>query len=135
MVDHEPHRKLAVLLHADVVDSTNLVRRNDTVAHQRIRDVFQRFSETIVAHMGIAHEFRGDALVAEFNKGSDAVSASVAFQNANKDYNKSLNGDIRPEIRIGIAMGAVCGFWRHLSPGCRLPDSTQTVAVCLQEPG
>ena len=107
MVDDEPQSKLAVLLHADVVDSTNLVRRNEALAHQRIRDVFQRFSAAITAHSGIAHEIRGDALVAEFNKASDAVSASVTFQNSNVDYNNSLEGDIRPEIRIGIAMGEV----------------------------
>ncbi len=35
-------RKLAVILHADVVGSTKLVQVNETLAHQRIEDAFQR---------------------------------------------------------------------------------------------
>ena len=100
-------RKLAVLLHADVVGSTSLVQKNETLAHKRIRDTFRRFSETIASHGGIAHEIRGDALVAEFARASDAVSASIAFQAANTTHNEQLSGDIQPALRIGIAMGEV----------------------------
>ena len=35
-------RKLAVILHADVVGLTELVRVNETLAHQRIQDALQR---------------------------------------------------------------------------------------------
>jgi class 3 adenylate cyclase len=100
-------RKLAVILHADVVGSTALVQKDETIAHKRIQDTFQRFSETIINHGGIAHEIRGDALVAEFAKASDAVSASLAFQVANATHNEQLSDDIRPVLRIGISMGEV----------------------------
>ena len=100
-------RKLAVILHADVVDSTALVRQDETLAHQRIQDAFQRFSITIKRHDGIAHEIRGDALVAEFGKASDAVSASLAFQATNAIHNEQLSDDLKPVLRIGIAMGEV----------------------------
>jgi adenylate cyclase len=103
----EPARKLAVLVHADIVSSTALVQQNETLAHQRIQDVFRRFSEVIVSHGGIAHEIRGDALVAEFSKASDAVAASVNFQNSNATHNEELGDSILPLIRIGIAMGEV----------------------------
>jgi len=99
--------KLAVILHADVVGSTALVQKDERVTHERIRDAFQRFSETIAAYGGIAHELRGDALVAEFERASDAVSAALAFQAANTEYNSSLTGEIRPELRVGIALGEV----------------------------
>ena len=100
-------RKLAVLLHADVVGSTALVQVNETLAHQRIQDTFRRFSETITSHGGTATEIRGDALVAEFSRASDAVSAAIAFQAQNIERNASLNDDIRPEIRVGISLGEV----------------------------
>jgi len=100
-------RKLAVLLHADVVGSTTLVQRNETLAHQRIQAVFHQFSDTIAAYGGIAHELRGDALVAEFDRASDAVAASLAFQLINGALNATLVDDIRPEIRIGISLGEV----------------------------
>ena len=107
VVTQTPLRKLAVLLHADVVNSTSLVKKNETIAHDRIQDTFHRFSKTISNYDGIAHEIRGDALVAEFSRASDAVSASIAFQTANTTHNEQLSGDIQPVLRIGIAMGEV----------------------------
>jgi len=100
-------RKLAVLLHADVVGSTSLVQMNETLAHERIQDAFRRFSETIINQGGIAHEIRGDALVAEFARASDAVNASLTFQAVNTTHNEQLSDDIRPILRIGIALGEV----------------------------
>ena len=102
-----PSRKLAVIMHADVVGSTNLVRRNETLAHRRIKDAFLRFSKTIESYGGIAHELRGDALVAEFARASDAVCATVSFQGENTSVNASLEDDLRPQLRVGIAMGEV----------------------------
>ncbi|MCP4409692.1 MAG: hypothetical protein GY807_18485 [Gammaproteobacteria bacterium] len=107
MVRDQLSRKLAVILHADVVDSTALVRQDETLAHQRIQDVFQRFSETIKSHDGVAREIRGDALVAEFARASDAVAASIDFQAGNSVLIQGLPDQNRPEIRIGIAMGEV----------------------------
>ena len=100
-------RKLAVLLHADVVGSTSLVQKDETLAHERIQGIFRRFSETISNYGGAALEIRGDALVAEFAKASDAVGASLTFQAANTILNEQISDDIRPVLRIGIAMGEV----------------------------
>jgi TolB-like protein/Flp pilus assembly protein TadD len=80
---------------------------DETLAHQRIRDAFRRLSETVSVHGGIAHEIRGDALVAEFAMASDAISASLLFQSRNTDWNAELGDDIRPVVRIGIAIGEV----------------------------
>ncbi len=102
-----PVRKLAVLLHADVVGSTSLVQKDETLAHTRIQDTFRQFSKTISNHGGITHEIRGDAMVVEFARASDAVSASLGFQEANTTHNEQLSDDIRPVVRIGIAMGEV----------------------------
>ena len=69
-------RKLAVLLHADVVGSIPLVQKDETLAHERIRDTFRRFSETIEAYSGITRELHEDVLVAEFDRVADAVTAA-----------------------------------------------------------
>jgi adenylate cyclase len=106
-VSNAPSRKLAVVVHADVVGSTALVQLDELLAHQRIQHAFQRFSETIATYGGIAHEIRGDALVAEFSSVSDAVRASTAFQVANTTYIEKLPNEPRPVVRIGIAMGEV----------------------------
>jgi adenylate cyclase len=100
-------RKLAVILHADVVGSTSLVQKNETLAHERIQATFHQFSETISSYGGITHELRGDALVAEFDRASDAVPAALAFQVSNGEFNSRLKDDIQPQLRIGISLGEV----------------------------
>jgi TolB-like protein/class 3 adenylate cyclase len=100
-------RKLAVILPADVVGSTSLVQKNETLAHERIQAAFHQFTETINSYGGITRELRGDALVAEFDRASDAVTASIVFQILNKESNATLDGDIQPQLRIGISLGEV----------------------------
>jgi TolB-like protein/class 3 adenylate cyclase len=107
MSNNNLSRKLAVILHADVVGSTALVQRNETLAHERIQAAFHQFAGTIATYGGIAHELRGDALVAEFERASDAVAAALAFQAQNAALNATLVDDIRPELRIGISLGEV----------------------------
>jgi class 3 adenylate cyclase len=58
--------KLAVIMYADVADSTALVQENEQLAHERIQDAFHRFSSVIEKYQGRVHELRGDALLAEF---------------------------------------------------------------------
>ena len=100
-------RKLAVILHADVVGSTSLVQKNEALAHERIQATFRQFSETITAYMGVAREIRGDALVAEFERASDAVTAALAYQILNGEFNTAIEDDIQPKLRIGISLGEV----------------------------
>jgi TolB-like protein/class 3 adenylate cyclase len=99
--------KLAVILHADVAGSTALVQKDEQLAHERIQDAFQRFSDTIEKYHGRVQELRGDALLAEFERASDAVTAALAFQSNHHDHLAKLNDEIRPNIRIGIALGEV----------------------------
>jgi adenylate cyclase len=99
--------KLAVILHADVVGSTALVRKDESLAHDRIQAAFRLFSQALQRYGGTVHEIRGDALVAEFSRASDAVLAAVAAQQINTESNVELNDGITPEIRVGIALGEV----------------------------
>ena len=133
-----PVSKLAVILHADVVGSTELVRLDETVADQRMQDAFRRFAEEIANHNGIAHEIRGDAVVAEFAKASDAVMASLAFQDANASRNDELPDEIRPVLRVGIALGEVLVTDNRMTGegvvlAQRLEQLAEPGGVCLQD--
>jgi TolB-like protein/ankyrin repeat protein/class 3 adenylate cyclase len=99
--------RLAVILHADVAGSTELVHQDKQLAHERIRDSFQRFSKTIEKYRGQVLELRGDALLASFERGSDAVTAALAFQTDHSDQISRLQDDLRPLIRVGISIGEV----------------------------
>ncbi len=99
--------KLRVILHADVAGSTALVQQDEQLAHKRIWEAFRRFSDNIEKYSGKVLELRGDALLAEFVRASDAVAAALAFQ-ADQAYHISrLKDDLKPTIRVGIAMGEV----------------------------
>jgi adenylate cyclase len=99
--------KLAVLLHADIEGSTSLVRLDETLAHERFHRTFRRFSAVITEWDGIPHEIRGDAIVAEFQRASDAANAAMAFQSDNQIQIADIADAVRPQMRVGIALGEV----------------------------
>jgi TolB-like protein/class 3 adenylate cyclase len=99
--------RLAVILHADVAGSTALVQQNEQLAHERIQATFQRFGATIGKYHGYVRELRGDALLGEFERASDAVTAALAFQADQARYTAGIDDGIKPEVRVGIAMGEV----------------------------
>ena len=107
MTENRLSSKFVFILHADIVGSTALVQKNEKVAHERFQSAFTKFSKTISDYGGKAIEIRGDALLAEFVKASDAVSAALWFQSSNTRHNLELDDDIQPELRIGIGMGEV----------------------------
>ena len=113
--------KLAVILHADVANSTELVQQDKQLAHERMQDAFLRFSTTVKNYQGHVVELRGDALLAEFERASDAVSAALSFQSDHTYHLSRLNDDLRPALRVGIAMGEVI-----------VADSTVTGAGVVQ---
>lgn len=100
-------RKLAVILHTDIVESTRLVQQDEALAHQRIVETFKQFASRIEEFDGVVHEIRGDALLAVFPRASDAINAALTFQQHHKDVTAALDDGIRPELRVGIAMGEV----------------------------
>jgi TolB-like protein/class 3 adenylate cyclase/Flp pilus assembly protein TadD len=99
--------KLAVILHADVARSTRMVQTDEHLAHERIQATFRKFGEQIKRYSGKVLEQRGDALLAAFERPSNAVAAALAFQEIQADYLSALGDDLKPEVRVGIAMGEV----------------------------
>ena len=64
----------------------------------------------IVRRLGELRTWRNalcHALVAEFARASDAVSAVLTFQSGNAILNSEIRDDICPEIRVGISLGEV----------------------------
>jgi TolB-like protein/class 3 adenylate cyclase len=94
-------------LHADIAGSTALVQQDEHLAHERIQDTFRRFGSIIGQYHGRVRELRGDALLAEFERASDAVTAALAFQTGQVEYTSQFNDNILPIVRVGIALGEV----------------------------
>ena len=83
------------------------MQRNEHLAHERIRDAFLRFADVASDHGGTTREVRGDALVAEFAKASDATMAALVFQEENSARIQTFDDSVRPACRVGIALGEV----------------------------
>lgn len=99
--------RLAIIMHADVAGSTRLVQHDKELAHTRIHDAFRRLSAAIEGNRGQVLELRGDALLARFDRASDAVSAALSFQTEQARGMDRATDDCFPSIRLGIAMGEV----------------------------
>jgi len=84
-----------------------LVQKNESLAHERIQSAFKKLSETITSYGGITREIRGDALLAEFDRASDAVTAALAFQQSNVELELTSADEIQPKLRIGVSLGEV----------------------------
>ena len=52
-------------------------------------------------------EIRGDALVAEFSRASDAACAALEFQRSYSEHLLTLRDELTPTVRVGISLGEV----------------------------
>jgi adenylate cyclase len=68
---------------------------------------FRDFSAAIHAYSGTTREIRGDALVAEFERASDAVAAAIAYQSGGMHSEPPQADDLQPQLRMGISLGEV----------------------------
>jgi adenylate cyclase len=99
--------RLTVILHADVADSTGLVQRDELLAHDGFQLAFHCFEDVIKKYGGSVLELRGDAVIAVFDRASDAVSSALAFQQFNSTHAAASYDSLKPALRIGVAMGEV----------------------------
>ncbi len=108
-MSHLPKPELAAIVHADVVGSTRLIKRDHQLALALIQSTFARLAAVLEQHSGTVCEIRGDAVVARFSRASDAVLSACLFQDTEqKEYdNTSAQQQMRVQLRIGISLGEV----------------------------
>ena len=128
--------ELAVILHADIADSTALLQHDEAIAHEQMGQSFRRFEKIIGKYSGRICELRGDALLASFKRTSDALSAALAFQQAQADQFAGKDASPGLLFRIGISLGEVI-FEEHLVTGVgvvlaqRAEQLAQPGGVCI----
>ncbi len=71
-----------------------IVQQDKELVHAHIQGGFRRFSDTIKKRRGHVLEIHGDALLAEFERASQAVSAALSFQADQTNYNNRLTDDL-----------------------------------------
>ncbi|RDL46242.1 hypothetical protein BLJAPNOD_06962 [Ensifer sp. M14] len=113
--DNEPtlvsagtHRKLAVILAADIAGYSRLMERDEEDTHERLQGVLRDVVRpAIERHRGRIFKMAGDGFLAEFASAIEAVRFAVDLQRATAQRNEDVAEDRRLAFRVGINLGDI----------------------------
>jgi class 3 adenylate cyclase/TolB-like protein/cytochrome c-type biogenesis protein CcmH/NrfG len=131
-------RKLAAILHADVVGFSRLMGLDEAGTHQALGELRGALDPLIAAHGGRIVGTAGDSLLADFTSVVDAVSSAVEMQQAARAINDPVPSERRLELRIGVNLGDVIVdgddiFGDGVNIAARLEALAQPGTVCISQ--
>ena len=100
-------RKLAAILHADVVGFSRLMGEDEAGTHRTLGELRRAVDPLIAAHGGRIVGTAGDSLLADFSSVVDALNCAMEMQQASRGINDPLPPQRRLELRIGVNLGDV----------------------------
>jgi len=100
-------RKLAAILHADVVGFSRLTEKDEDATLRGLKECLAIFKDRIGVHRGRLVDHAGDSVLAIFGSAVDALSCAVRMQAALAQCNSPLPDDRKIEFRIGLNLGDV----------------------------
>src|SRR6266404_8543268 len=131
-------RKLAAILHADVVGFSRLMGVDEGGTHQALGRLRRAVDPLIAAHGGRIVGTAGDSLLADFSSVVDALSCAVEMQQAARTINDPIPVERRLELRIGVNLGDVIVdgndiFGDGVNIAARLEALAQPGTVCISQ--
>ena len=129
-------RKLAGILHADVVGFSRLMGENEAGTHQALGELRRSLDPLIGAHGGRIVGTAGDSLLADFSSVVDTLSCAIEMQRAARAINDLVPAARRLELRIGVNLGDVIVdgdnlFGDGINIAARLQALAQPGTVCI----
>ena len=100
-------RKLAAILHADVVGFSRLMGEDESGYASGTRTAPRAVDPLIAAHGGRIVGTAGDSLLADFPSVVDALNCALEMQRASRAINDPMPPERRLELRIGVNLGDV----------------------------
>jgi adenylate cyclase len=100
-------RKLAAILHADVVGYSRLMGADEAGTHQALGELRRTVDPQIAAHDGRIVGTAGDSVLADFSSVVDALNCAIEMQRAARAINDPIPAERRLELRIGVNLGDV----------------------------
>src|SRR5215468_7024947 len=130
------HRKLAAILHADVVGFSRLMGEDEAGTHRALGELRCAVDPLIASHGGRIVSTAGDSLLADFSSVVDALNCAIEMQLAARAINDLLPPDRRLELRIGVNLGDVIVdggdiFGDGVNIAARLQALAQPGTVCI----
>ena len=140
MADEAPTRKLAAIMHADVVGYSRLMGEDEAGTHRTLRQYLDAISRLIGKHQGRVVNYSGDAVLADFDTVTEAVSAAVDIQDDLKDRHQksAIADDRRIQFRIGVHLGEVIVdgddiYGDGVNVAARLESLAEPGGICISE--
>ena len=95
------------IMFTDIVGYSAMIGKNESHALKLLDEHNQTIEPTIRSHHGRIIKHIGDAIFAEFDNPTDAVEASIIFQNKFKERNSLSRREDHIQIRVGLHKGEV----------------------------
>ena len=129
-------RKLAGILHADVVGFSRLMGEDEAGTHRALCELRSAVDPLIGAHGGRIVGTAGDSLLADFLSVVEALNCAIEMQQAARAINDPMPPQRRLELRIGVNLGDVIVdgdniFGDGVNIAARLQALAQPGAVCI----
>ena len=100
-------RKLAAILHADVVGYSRLMGEDEAGTHQALGELRRAVDPLSAAHGGRIVGTAGDSVLADFSSVVDALNCAVDMQRVARAASEPVPQQRRLELRIGVNLGDV----------------------------
>src|SRR5437870_612289 len=131
-------RKLAAILHADVVGFSRLMGEDEAGTHQALGKLRRAVDPLITEHGGRIVGTAGDSLLADFSSVVDALSCAGEMQQAARATNDPIPPERRLELRIGVNLGDVIIdgediFGDGVNIAARLEALAQPGTICISQ--
>ena len=131
-------RKLAAILHVDVVGFSRLMGEDEDATHRALGRLRAVVDPLIAGHGGRIVGTAGDSLLADFSSVVDALRCAVEMQRAARTVNETTPPARRLELRMGINLGDVIVdgddiFGDGVNIAARLQALAQPGTVCISQ--
>ncbi|HXA25982.1 MAG TPA: adenylate/guanylate cyclase domain-containing protein [Acetobacteraceae bacterium] len=131
-------RKLAAILHADVVGFSRLMGEDEAGTHRALGQLRRAVDPLIAVRGGRIVGTAGDSLLADFTSVVDALNCAVEMQGAARAINDPIPPERRLELRIGVNLGDVIIdgddiFGDGVNIAARLEALAKPGTVCISQ--
>jgi adenylate cyclase len=131
-------RKLAAILHADVVGFSRLMGEDEAGTHRALGEFRRAVDPLIADHNGRIVGTAGDSVLADFSSVVDALNCALEMQRAARAINDPFPPERRLELRIGVNLGDVIVdgediFGDGVNIAARLEALAQPGTVCISQ--